>query len=41
MTEGPMGQGPLQAGSPLRTPQAAAIAGIVSVHSCKTGRGQP
>jgi hypothetical protein len=29
MTEGLMGQGPLQAGSPLRTPRAAAVAGIV------------
>ena len=28
MTEGPVGQGPLQAGSPLRTPRAAAVAGI-------------
>ncbi len=29
MTEGLVGQGPLQAGSPLRTPRAAAVAGIV------------
>src|SRR6266496_3896161 len=29
MTEGPNAQGPLQAGSPLRTPRAAAVAGIV------------
>jgi hypothetical protein len=29
MIEGPAGQGPLQAGSPLRTPRAAAVAGIV------------
>lgn len=29
MTERPMGQGPLQAASPLRTPRAAAVAGIV------------
>ena len=29
MTEGPVVQGPLQAGSPLRTPRAAAVAGIV------------
>jgi hypothetical protein len=29
MSEGPVGQGPLQAGSPLRTPRAAAAAGIV------------
>jgi hypothetical protein len=29
MTEGPVGQGPLRAGSPLRTPRAAAVAGIV------------
>jgi hypothetical protein len=29
MTEGPVGQGPLQAGSPLRTPRAAAVAGVV------------
>jgi len=29
MTEGPVGHGPLQAGSPLRTPRAAAVAGIV------------
>ncbi len=29
MSEGPVGQGPLQAGSPLRTPRAAAVAGIV------------
>ena len=29
MTEGPLGQGALQAGSPLRTPRAAAVAGIV------------
>jgi hypothetical protein len=29
MTEGLAGQGPLQAGSPLRTPRAAAVAGIV------------
>jgi hypothetical protein len=28
MGEGPVGQGPLQAGSPLRTPRAAAAAGI-------------
>jgi hypothetical protein len=28
MTEVPTGQGPLQAGSPLRTPRAAAVAGI-------------
>jgi hypothetical protein len=28
MGEGPAGQGPLQAGSPLRTPRAAAVAGI-------------
>jgi hypothetical protein len=28
MSEGPVGQGPLQAGSPLRTPRAAAVAGI-------------
>ena len=29
MTEGIMGQGPLRAGSPLRTPRAAAVAGII------------
>jgi hypothetical protein len=29
MSEGPVGQGPLQARSPLRTPRAAAVAGIV------------
>jgi hypothetical protein len=29
MTEGVMGQGPLRAGSPLRTPRAAAVAGII------------
>lgn len=29
VTEGPAGQGPLQSGSPLRTPRAAAVAGIV------------
>ena len=29
MTEGVMGQDPLRAGSPLRTPRAAAVAGIV------------
>ena len=29
MTDGLAGQGPLQAGSPLRTPRAAAVAGIV------------
>jgi hypothetical protein len=29
MSEGAVVQGPLQAGSPLRTPQAAAVAGIV------------
>ena len=29
MTEGPIGQGGLEAGSPLRTPRAAAVAGIV------------
>jgi hypothetical protein len=29
MTEAVMGQGPLRAGSPLRTPRAAAVAGIV------------
>ena len=29
MAGGVMGQGPLQAGSPLRTPRAAAVAGIV------------
>jgi hypothetical protein len=29
MIEGPADQGPLQAGSPLRTPRAAAVAGIV------------
>jgi hypothetical protein len=29
VTEGPLGQGPLRAGSPLRTPRAAAVAGIV------------
>jgi len=29
MTEGPAGQGPLRAGSPLRTPRAAAVAGVV------------
>ncbi len=29
MIEGPVGPGPLQAGSPLRTPRAAAVAGIV------------
>jgi hypothetical protein len=29
MTEGPVGQGPLQAGSPLRTPRSAAVAGVV------------
>jgi hypothetical protein len=29
MTGEPTGQGPLQAGSPLRTPRAAAVAGIV------------
>ena len=28
MSQGPVGQGPLQAGSPLRTPRAAAVAGI-------------
>jgi hypothetical protein len=28
-TEGAMAQGPLQAGSPLRTPRAAAVAGII------------
>jgi hypothetical protein len=30
MSGEPVGQGPLQAGSPLRTPRAAAVAGIVS-----------
>jgi hypothetical protein len=29
MTEGPVVQGPLRAGSPLRTPRAAAVAGII------------
>jgi hypothetical protein len=29
MTETAMGQGPLRAGSPLRTPRAAAVAGII------------
>ena len=29
MSEGTVGQGPLRAGSPLRTPRAAAVAGIV------------
>ncbi len=29
MTDGPAAQGPLRAGSPLRTPRAAAVAGIV------------
>ena len=29
MTEGPIGQDGLEAGSPLRTPGAAAVAGIV------------
>jgi hypothetical protein len=29
MTEAPLSQGPLRAGSPLRTPRAAAVAGIV------------
>src|ERR1700733_9127267 len=29
MTEAPIAEGPLQAGSPLRTPRAAAVAGIV------------
>jgi hypothetical protein len=29
MTEGPVSQGPLRAASPLRTPRAAAVAGIV------------
>jgi hypothetical protein len=29
MTESAMGQGPLRAGSPLRTPRAAAVAGII------------
>ncbi len=29
MTEGQVGQGPLQAGSPPRTPRAAAVAGII------------
>lgn len=29
MTEGAMGRGPLRAGSPLRTPRAAAVAGII------------
>jgi hypothetical protein len=29
VTEGPVGQGGLEAGSPLRTPRAAAVAGIV------------
>jgi hypothetical protein len=29
MAEGPVSQGPLRAGSPLRTPRAAAVAGIV------------
>src|SRR5260370_20207557 len=29
MAEGVMGQGPLRAGSPLRTPRAAAVAGII------------
>ena len=29
MTEAPIVEGPLQAGSPLRTPRAAALAGIV------------
>jgi hypothetical protein len=29
MTEGVIGQGPLRAGSPLRTPRAAAVAGII------------
>jgi hypothetical protein len=28
MTEGLIGPGPLRAGSPLRTPRAAAVAGI-------------
>ena len=29
MSEGPVRQGPLEAGSPLRTPRAAAVAGIL------------
>jgi hypothetical protein len=29
MTNGPLGQGPLRSGSPLRTPRAAAVAGII------------
>src|SRR5580693_10001271 len=29
MTEAPIAEGPLRAGSPLRTPRAAAVAGIV------------
>ena len=29
MTEGVLDQGPLRSGSPLRTPRAAAVAGIV------------
>src|SRR6516225_3645565 len=29
MTEGALDQGPLRSGSPLRTPRAAAVAGIV------------
>jgi hypothetical protein len=29
MAEGVIGQGPLRAGSPLRTPRAAAVAGII------------
>jgi hypothetical protein len=29
MTESAMGQGALRAGSPLRTPRAAAVAGII------------
>ena len=29
MTAGPIGQGPVGAGSPLRTPRAAAVAGVV------------
>jgi hypothetical protein len=29
MTEGALGSGPLRAGSPLRTPRAAAVAGII------------
>jgi hypothetical protein len=29
MTDGPLGQGPLRSGSPLRTPRAAAVAGII------------